>query len=173
LPRIFAPLARRLIEYSGCPEFPILLRRRRLSFQVTPNPQPFGLTVYASPGCPGSASPAGSMMNPRLYSNFASPGKPADESSCATESDNPCPTLDALLISIRLSTAGKPTMEHQFNLNPASTCLTRTAVQLPTGVFVFIILAFARDVFDFQEVIYCGHNNLLILPGPCARNPAR
>jgi hypothetical protein len=133
LPRIFAPLARRLIEYSGCPEFPILLRRRRLSFQVTPNPQPFGLTVYASPGCPGSASPAGSMMNPRLYSNFASPGKPADESSCATESDNPCPTLDALLISIRLSTAGKPTMEHQFNLNPASTCLTRTAVQLPTG----------------------------------------
>jgi hypothetical protein len=136
LPRIFAPLARRLIEYSGCPEFPILLRRRRLSFQVTPNPQPFGLTVYASPGCPGSASPAGSMMNPRLYSNFASPGKPADESSCATESDNPCPTLDALLISIRLSTAGKPTMEHQFNLNPASTCLTRTAVQLPQFITV-------------------------------------
>jgi len=121
----FPPLARQLIKSPGCPKSSILQRCRRLILRVAPNPQPFGGAVSASPGCPASASTAGSMMSPRLYSNFASSGKPADEPSCAIESRSPCLTLDAFSISNRLSTAGKPTMNRQFNLNTASTCLTR------------------------------------------------
>jgi len=52
--------------------------------QAAPASQSFGSTVNASPGCPSSASTAGSMMNPRLYSNFASSACAADESSCPT-----------------------------------------------------------------------------------------
>jgi len=52
--------------------------------QVAPASRSFGSTIDASPGCPSSASTVGSMMNPRLYSNFASSACAADESSCPT-----------------------------------------------------------------------------------------
>ena len=109
-------------------------RYRLVDLRVPPDFAPSGRSVSASPGCPASAATAGSMMSPRLRSNFASAaillaiprvsplhapaGCAADESSRSFGSCNPCPTLQRNLNLFRSSTCGKPPVSPRVPLLP-------------------------------------------------------
>ena len=109
-------------------------RYRMVDLRVPPDFAPSGRSVSASPGCPVSAATAGSMMSPRLRSNFASAailraiprvsplhapaGCAADESSNSIGSCNPCLTLQCNLNLFRSSTCGKPPVFSRFRLLP-------------------------------------------------------
>ena len=87
-----------------------------------------------SSGCPVSAATAGSMLSPRLRSNFASAaillanprvsplhapaGCAADESSSSFGSCNPCLTTQCNLNLFRSSTCGKPPAYSRCRLLP-------------------------------------------------------
>jgi hypothetical protein len=99
-------------------------RCRMVDLRVPPDFAPSGRSVSASSGCPVSAATAGSMMSPRLHSNFASAailraiprvsplhapaGCAADESSSSIGSCNPCLTLQCNLNLCRSFTCGEP-----------------------------------------------------------------
>jgi len=109
-------------------------RCRLVDLRVPPGLAPSGRSVSTSPGCPVSAATAGSMMSPRLCSNFASAAIPqaiprvsplhapagcaADESSSSFGSCNPCSTLRCNLNLFRSSTCGKPPAYSRFPLLP-------------------------------------------------------
>ena len=114
------------------PHFLVHRRCRLVDLRVPPDFTPSGRSVSASPGCPVSAATAGSMMSPRLCSNFASAAIPqatprvsplhapagctADESSSSIGSCNPCLTLQCNLNLFRSSTCGKPPADSRFPL---------------------------------------------------------
>ena len=109
---------RRRTQFPGCPESQVLRRCRWTDLRVAPHLMSFGGAVYASPSCPGSASTAGSMMNPRLSSNFASSACAADESSCPAGPASSCLTLDALSISLDFPPSACASRTPQ-SINPA------------------------------------------------------
>lgn len=78
--------------------YPLALPPLRL--RVTPNP----------------ATAAGSMMTPRLASNFASSDKPRMNLLVQSGRAHSRLTLNAFSISIQPSTAGKPAMKSRFKL---------------------------------------------------------
>jgi len=107
-------------------------RCRLVDLRVPPDFAPSGRSVSASSGCPVSSATAGSMLSPRLYSNFASAaillaiprvsplhapaGCAADESSSSFGSCNPCRTSRCNLNLFRSSTCGKPPAFSRFRL---------------------------------------------------------
>lgn len=86
-------------KFPSRPESKVLRRLPPVGSPGCPGFLSFGVAVAGFSGCPESASTAGSMMNPRLSSNFASPAYAADESSSPTGPASPALTLDALSIS--------------------------------------------------------------------------
>ena len=116
------------------PHFLVHRRCRLVDLRVPPDFAPSGRSVSASSGCPGSTATAGSMMSPRLHSNFASAailraiprvsplhapaGCAADESSSSIGSCNPCLTLQCDLNLFRSLTCGKPPVISRFCLLP-------------------------------------------------------
>jgi hypothetical protein len=120
-----------LVELPGCPGSSIPQRRRSANFQVALNlgsldvadwpifelPRISALrrSASASSGCPDSVSAAGSMMNPRLSSNFASSACAADESSRPTGPASPA----------WLSTLSQSLSAFHLRLAPPMNCFDR------------------------------------------------
>jgi hypothetical protein len=68
-------------EFSGCPSSSLPRLRLPADLRVTPNLVPSGSPPLRLRVSPNPASTSGSMMTPRLDSNFASSARAADESS--------------------------------------------------------------------------------------------
>ena len=134
MPRIFSPLAKSIDCSSGSPRIPSPPTVPfDLAFRL---PRIFDLPAVPSLPCRVAPTPlyGWTMMNSRLYSNFASSGKPADESSCSIEScsllpDPPMHFQSQPINSLSASRQCTDVFKSQF----ASSCQARTAVQLPTG----------------------------------------
>jgi hypothetical protein len=126
LPRVSHPSAMLLPDSAGCPASSLVSLASWRFHRVAPASAPSGCARGESPGRPESSSPlalpqlrpqvalspaatAGSMMNPRLYSNFASSACAADESSrpirsCTSLPDSGCSFN--LILSARYRQAG-------------------------------------------------------------------
>jgi hypothetical protein len=129
-PRVLHPPAVAMGIVRVAPHFLVHRQCRLVDLQASPDFTPTGRSVSASPGCPVFAATAGSMMSPRLCSNFASSGLlratsrvsplqapagcAADESSSSTGSCNPCLTPRCNLNLCRSSARGKPLAISRF-----------------------------------------------------------
>jgi hypothetical protein len=122
-----------------------------VSFRVAPSPRSLGCSVWrisefprithppAAPSMrlrvtPVPASTAGSMMTPRLNSNFASSDQPRMNLRFQSGLARSCQTLDAISVSFRQSTAGQAGCELPCSTAPASSWLTGTAFPIPYRV---------------------------------------
>lgn len=118
------------------PGFPIcsLPRLRRLAeLRVAPALAPFGGPQMRLRVAPAPASTSGSMMTPRLDSNFASSAELRMNLRFQPGSAHSCLNLDAISISMRLSTAGKPALNCLFQPDFASSFQAGTAFPFPAG----------------------------------------
>ena len=133
-PQVLHPPAMPMGNVRVAPHLLVHRPCRLVDLRVPPDFAPSGRSVSASSGCPGSTATAGSMMYPRLHSNFASAailraiprvsplhapaGCAADESSSSIGSCNPCLTTRCHLNLCRSSTCGKPPVFSRFPLLP-------------------------------------------------------
>jgi len=147
LPRIFAPLATPIDGSSSVLESRTF-RLRRLCVSEFPRclhpPAPPAVKLRVAPKLRSSslavtwprvssnpASTAGSIMTSRPDSNFASSGKPADESSRLIGTCTPPPNSGCNLNFNPVSTAGCPAVYRRIQFNSASSCPAGTAFPIP------------------------------------------